>query len=124
MVVTVMREDDLKVRFSPPQASELEKLEHKSLIDYIYVGKPIDRYVGVYGSAPRIQLNNQIAELEQVKDFCYSAIETRSERDRGRAITSLRADREVTMGIVTDLKTELRKAGRLKVNYSAVKAGY
>lgn len=35
MVVTVMREDDPKVNVSKPNATETEKLEKKSLVDYI-----------------------------------------------------------------------------------------
>jgi len=33
--------------------------------------------------------------------------------------TSLRVDGDVTMGVVADLKTQLRKSGQLLVNYSA-----
>ena len=36
--------------------------------------------------------------------------------------TSIKADSEVTMGIVTDVKTELRKVNALKINYSTKKA--
>ncbi len=120
MVVTVMREDTLKVTFKPPQATELEKLEHKSLIDYVYIGVPLRQYQGVYGDAPRLQLNNQISEIDDIPSFSETLIAKREEADRGRIVTSIRADKEVTMGIVTDVKTELRKVGRLKLNYSAV----
>ena len=40
MIVTTMREVTLKVEFKVPQATELEKLEKKSLVTFIYVGKP------------------------------------------------------------------------------------
>ena len=40
MVVTVMRESELKVQVQVPQATELTKLEQKSLVNYIYIGKP------------------------------------------------------------------------------------
>ena len=42
MIVTTMREVTLKVEFKVPQATELEKLEKKSLVTFIYVGKPTD----------------------------------------------------------------------------------
>ena len=120
MVVTVMREDNLKVENMRPQASELQKLEHKSLIDYIHIGKPLRQYQEIYGTAPRIQLNNQISKLENIYAYCENSTTSRSESDRGKIITSLKADKDVTMGIVTDVKTELRRAGRLKINYSAI----
>ena len=40
MMVTSMREVTLKVVFQAPQATELQKLEKKSLVTFIYVGKP------------------------------------------------------------------------------------
>jgi hypothetical protein len=43
------------------------------------------------------------------------------EAKRPKITSSLRVDGEVTMGIVQDVKTELRKSGQLKVNYSAKK---
>ncbi|MEG1634540.1 MAG: biopolymer transporter ExbD, partial [Rikenellaceae bacterium] len=40
MVTTVMREVELKVQVRLPEASEIQKLENKSLISFIYVGPP------------------------------------------------------------------------------------
>ena len=41
MVITTMREATLKVRFQPPKANEIQKLEKKSLVANIYIGAPI-----------------------------------------------------------------------------------
>ena len=38
MIVTSMREVTLKVQFKVPAATELEKLEKKSLVSFIYIG--------------------------------------------------------------------------------------
>ena len=38
---------------------------------------------------------------------------------KGIFTVSLKVDEEVTMGIVTDVKQELRKADALKINYAA-----
>ena len=40
MSVTSMKEVSYKVQFKNPQATELTKLEKKSLVRYIYVGTP------------------------------------------------------------------------------------
>ena len=40
MVVTVMREMEIKVENRLPQATELTKLERKSLVSFIYIGAP------------------------------------------------------------------------------------
>ena len=119
MVVTVMRESELKVQVSVPQGTELEKLERKSLVSYLYVGKPTRKWQAVYGTAPRLQLNDQVATPKDIFRFIADEKESRSEADRNALIASLRVDKEITMGLVTDVKTELRKAGQLKINYSA-----
>ena len=117
MVVTVMRESELKVQVSVPQGTELEKLERKSLVSYLYVGKPTRKWQAVYGTAPRLQLNDQVATPKDIFRFIADEKESRSEADRNALIASLRVDKEITMGLVTDVKTELRKAGQLKINY-------
>ena len=119
MVVTVMRESDLKVKVTVPQATELEKLERKSLVSYLYVGKPLRKYQALYGTAPRLQLNNQLSTVDDIPTYMEAERADRAEEDRGLITASLRVDREITMGLVTDVKTELRKSGQLRINYSS-----
>ncbi|MBY5958291.1 biopolymer transporter ExbD [Membranicola marinus] len=121
MVVTVMREGERKVQVVVPQATQLEKLEKKSLVNTIYIGRPTKKYQSIYGTQPRVQLDDKFSNhldgdialfLEQHKLKV-------NEQLWGQIITSIRADRDVTMGIVQDVKTALRKANQLKINYSA-----
>ena len=59
MATTTMREVELRVQVKSsdlPKATEIKKLEKKSLVSYIYVGKPLKEYVGMYGTEPRIQI--------------------------------------------------------------------
>ena len=117
MVTTVLRETNLKVNISPPFASEIKKLEKKSLVSYINIGKPIQ--VKIYGTAPRIQLNDAFASKEKIREFISSEREKMTEADRKKMTVSLKCDKNVEMGIVTDVKEELKKASALKVNYSS-----
>ena len=119
MVVTVLRQSELKIRVVTPEATELTKLEDKSLVNYIYVGKPTPQYQDLYGTAPQLQLNDKISRLDQIPFFLAEFKQGVPEQLHGRITSSLRVDGEITMGIVTDVKTELRKAGQLRVNYSA-----
>lgn len=123
MVVTVMRSAELKVDVRTPLATELENLEQKSLVSYIYVGRPKEEFQGERGTSPVIQLNDKFAELNEIPLFIFQFKEKTAEKDRGRITSSLRVDRNVTMGIVQDIKTQLRKSGQLKVNYSAKPRG-
>jgi biopolymer transport protein ExbD len=73
MVTTVMRETDLKVKLVVPQATEIQKLEKKSLVSYIYIGPPSESFRAKFGTAPRIQLNDAFAVPSPLLDyFCES----------------------------------------------------
>lgn len=119
MVITTMREATLFVRIVPPVASEVQKLEKKSLVSYIYVGPPID--ARKFGTEPRIQLNDQLANVNEIMSFVEAERLSRDEVDRPLLTTSIKADRTVKMGLVTDVKQELRKANALKINYSTAR---
>lgn len=119
MVVTVLRDSDKKLDVTTPQASELTKLEKKSLVNYIYIGRPTDKYKNTYGSKPRIQLGDKIADVSDIPLFLEKHKNKLSEKERDQITSSLRVDGSVTMGIVGDVKTALRKANQLKINYSA-----
>ncbi|MDV7396337.1 biopolymer transporter ExbD, partial [Arthrospira platensis SPKY1] len=115
MVVTVLRDAELKVRVVTPYATELTKLEEKSLVNYIYVGRPLERYRELYGTKPRIQLGDKFASTAEITLFLEQHKIKVPEARHGQITSSLRVDGEVTMGIVQDVKTQLRKSGQLKV---------
>ena len=119
MVSTVMRETTLIVKVKLPEATEVQKLERKSLVSYIYIGQPVRS--GMYGTEPRIQLNDSFAEVADIQEFITKEREERDEADRKFLTTSIKADETTRMGVVTDVKQELRKAGAFKINYSSRK---
>lgn len=121
MVSTTMKEVDLKVSVNVPQASEIKKLEKKSLVSYIYIGKPKDKFTKTYGTEPRIQLNDQFADPKDIASFIESEREQKDEKEVPLMTTSLKVDENTKMGIVTDVKQELRKVSALKINYSTKK---
>ncbi len=119
MIVTSMREVTLKVEFTVPQGTELEKLEKKSLVSFIYVGRPTEELRKKMGSESRIQLNDKFADVADVMDYVYQERANMSESDQPFMRVSLKIDQDTKMGIVTDIKQALRKAYALKINYSA-----
>lgn len=116
MVTTVMREVDLKVKIDQPEATEVQKLENKALVDYIYIGPPTD--IKKYGTEPKIQLNDDYATIADIRPFIEAKRATRDEQLVPKLTTSLKVDKETKMGVVSDVKQELRKAQALKINYS------
>jgi len=125
MVATTMKEQDIKVRITLPKATELQKLERKSLVSFIYVGPPIVAYQKTFGTAPKIQLDDAFADPSGIIQFIENKrakkIEAKEEHLIPYMTTSLRVDKAVKMGIISDIKQELRKAQALKINYSTLK---
>jgi len=122
MVSTTMREVTLLVESSAmPDARQISKLEKKSLISNIYIGKPKDQYVGAYGTEPRVQLNDKIARVEDIIEFVTNEKASRSEEDQNMITNNLKVHMDTKMGIITDVKQELRKANSLRVSYATRK---
>ena len=117
MIVTTMREVTLTVKFVVPAGPELEKLEKKSAVSFIYVGPPTDQLRAQFGSTTRIQLNDRYAEPSEVMDFIYQ--ERQSMSDQTAQVVSIKADQKTQMGYITDIKEVLRRSWALKVNYSS-----
>jgi biopolymer transport protein ExbD len=121
MVATTMKEVEYKVVIRLPQASEAKKIEKKSLVSYIYVGPPVPALQSKFGTKPVIQLNDQIASLDQIAQYVELERANHSQADVPLMIFSLKVDKNTQMGIVSDIKNELRKVQALKINYSATK---
>lgn len=119
MMVTSMREVTLKVRIQKPVGTELEKLARKSCTSFIYIGKPTEMLRAQYGDGTRIQLNDNYAEPSEVYSFIMSDRGSLAEIDKPFYTISMKVDKDTPMGIVTDVKQQLRKAYALKIVYSA-----
>ena len=65
MIVTHMRDVDPQVRYQVPQGTELLKLNHKSAVSYVYIG----RVTGATVDSFYIQLNNKLATIDDIKAY-------------------------------------------------------
>ena len=126
MVITNMRESDIKVRFTPPLATEVQKLEKKSLVATVFVGTPISKNENTLPPGKiSVQLNDQTIKQENfvndVRDFIAAEKESRSEEDKQKLTFSIRADKDVQMRYINMVKVELRTNNALKINYATRK---
>ncbi|MBP5663973.1 MAG: biopolymer transporter ExbD [Bacteroidales bacterium] len=126
MVITTMREATLKVKFQPPKATEIQKLEKKSLVANIYIGAPISKNENTLPPGKvSVQLNDQTIKADQlasdVRDFIGTEKESRSEEDKNKLTFSLKVDKDVQMRYVNTIKNELRQNNALKINYATGK---
>jgi biopolymer transport protein ExbD len=119
MVTTVMRETDIMVKQILPKATQLTKIERKSLVSYIYIGEPKNN--SQYGNEPKIQVNDVFVDQDDIIQFVNQEKDKLSEVERDQITMSMKVDIEVKMGIVSDIQQELRKANARKLLYSSIR---
>lgn len=124
MIVTNMREVQLKVEYQVPHGKELERLAKKSTVVYIHIGRPVvpatnAAVAAADTAAVRIQMNDKFVE---VGDIAGLLIEERSQmapEDAAAMTVCIKADKDTPMRIVNDVKQALREADVLNVVYFA-----
>lgn len=147
MVTTSMRETESKVSISLPKATQAAKLERKDLASYINIGKPVQALQAKYGTEPRIQLNDSFKSVTEIRDFIAQEVVRTSQNNDKKAAAAekvqemtqsteasnaptstnsnmtvvLRVDKDTRMGIVSEVKHELRVCGALNIMYSTIK---
>jgi biopolymer transport protein ExbD len=118
MVATVMRDNTLMVENKLPAADQIQKLDKKDRVIYIYAGKPSPRYESKYGDQARIQLNDKFSVVSDVGAYVLAERATKREELQNVLTTALKVDGETNMGVISDIKQELRKVNALKINYT------
>ncbi|MGD2004844.1 MAG: biopolymer transporter ExbD [Flavobacteriaceae bacterium] len=118
MVATVMRDSTLMIVNVLPTADQIQKLDKKDRVMYIYAGKPSSRYQDKYGTSAKIQLNDKFASVAEVGAFILAERAAKRQELQNVLTTSLKVDGDTKMGLITDIKQELRKVNALKINYT------
>ena len=116
MVTTVLRETTINVKQVIPDATQLRKLQRKSLVSYVYIGEP--KKIEQWGAEPRIQVNDVFREPKDLIVWVNEEKSKLSEIERDQLTVSLKVDEEVKRGLIADVETELRKANSRKILYS------
>lgn len=109
MVSTVFKESEgLNVRL--PDAKKIEKLKGKRDIATVWVDR-----------AGNISLDDKLVEVTQLRNLIYTKV---ADPLHPMKLVSMRVDKDVDMGLVTDIHEELRVVGgaALQVNYSTLTA--
>ncbi|MBQ8336517.1 MAG: biopolymer transporter ExbD [Bacteroidaceae bacterium] len=119
MIVTSMREEEVKIEFKLPKGTGLSKIERKTAVVNIHIGSPSKQYVSQFGTSTRVQLNDRFANVKDVAPFVINERSLMRQADQAIMKVALKADQNVQMGIMTDVKMELRHARALSIMYSA-----
>ena len=118
MVTTVFREVTINVKQRIPDATQLRKLERKSLVSYLYVGEP--KKTDQWGTEPRIQANDVFIEPKDVTLWVAQEKDKLNEVERDQITIALKVDEEAKRGLISDIELQLRKANARKLLYSTI----
>ncbi|MBO6623020.1 MAG: biopolymer transporter ExbD [Balneola sp.] len=112
MVTTVLREVTLKVKIDLTKATNIEKIEEKRLVSYIYIGP--ERLPNNRLGNDKVQIDDSIQEdIGAIRQIMYDKL-----LEEQRMIVSLRVDESSEFGLLTDVQEELKQAQAFKINYS------
>jgi biopolymer transport protein ExbD len=118
MSVTSMKEVSFKVKFTMPEATELQALEKKNLVRFVYVGVPSDSKMGTLS---RIQLDDDIVDdPTQIMTYVVNERSAMAEELQDQLVIALKADKYTKMGIINEVEQALRNAYALKITYTAL----
>lgn len=118
MVTTVLREVTINVKQRIPDASQLRKLERKSLVSYLYIGEP--KKTSQWGTEPRIQANDVFIEPKDVLLWVNQEKDKLNEVERDQITIAMKVDKEAKRGLVSDVEFQLRKASARKLLYTTL----
>jgi biopolymer transport protein ExbD len=111
MIVTHMRQVETHVRYQLPQGTEVGQEASKTGLVYILIGE----------GSEMIQVNDRMVRVDEVAQCINRIREEMTEEERQRLTVCIRADRNTEMGIINDVKQQLRRAGALNIFYAAKK---
>lgn len=117
MVTTELRKTSIDVMQRIPEATQLKKLQRKTLIADLYIGEPkkIDQ-----GIDAKIQVNDVFISTKDIITWASRSRDAIAENERDQFTVSFKVDSETKRGIIADVETELRKANARKILYSTM----
>lgn len=117
MVTTELRKTSIDVMQRIPEATQLKKLQRKSLIADLYIGEPKKKD---QGTDAKIQVNDVFITTKDIISWASRTRDGLPESERDQFTVSFKVDSEAKRGIIADVETELRKANARKILYSSM----
>jgi len=108
MIVTHMRQTEVKVRVAEPYGTQLEQQKANPEVVNILIGHD-----------GKIQLGSRLGDLSEVASFVVSARSALQPDQQERFAVCLKADKQTPMGVIQQVKQTLREQGVLRIYYSA-----
>jgi biopolymer transport protein ExbD len=117
MVTTELRKTSIDVMQRIPEATQMKKLQRKTLIADLYIGEPKKRDQGMDA---KIQVGDAFITVKDIITWASRSRDALAENERDQFTVSFKVDSEAKRGIIADVETELRKANARKILYSTM----
>ncbi len=119
MSVTVLRVQMTELELQLPKATESAKVKRSALISYIYVAPAPDQQPDEKDFI--VQLNNDIIELQKLPKAIKALQAEVSEDKRAQFRCLIKADEQIKMRAIDQVKSALREAEQYKITYASLK---
>ena len=118
MVTTELRETAIDVQQRIPEATQLRKLQRKSLVTNLYIGEP--KKTEQFGKEAKIQADDVFIEPKDIVLWVNRQKDLLPENERDQLTVAMKVDSEAKRGIIADVESELRKANARKILYTTM----
>ncbi len=118
MVTTELRETAIDVQQRIPEATQLRKLQRKSLVTNLYIGEP--KKTEQFGKEAKIQADDVFIEPKDIVLWVNRQKDLLPENERDQLTVAMKVDNEAKRGIIADVESELRKANARKILYTTM----
>jgi len=108
MVATVLKTEAIKTNFELPKATQLTEVKKQSKILNIYMG------IDAKEKATVIQIEDYLIPFEKLENLITSIKSKNSDKE---IVVALKADKQIKMFEVNNVKTLLRKKNLRKITY-------
>jgi len=116
-VTTELRKTSIDVQQHIPMATELRKLQRKTLVVDLYIGEPKTKG---QGDDFKIQADDNFIAPSEVLLWVSRKRDGLPEAERDLMTVSLKVDEKTKRAIIADVETELRKANARRILYAAL----
>ena len=113
MIVTHMRTETQRFELQTPTGKELSQPSNKHVITNLYVATDSQ-------GNTLIQIGNNLLSLSQVAPTITALRQNLSDDSANLFTINIKADKNTSMGVISDIKHELRKSGALNIRYNAI----
>lgn len=121
MMSTHMRDDNRRLIYDEPRGSELAVFSKKPWMMNLYIGMPQDADNLNSGKRILMQLNDKYVAPEEIEDYVLLYGSSLSPENRDNLTVVIKADKNIPMSVISNVRNSLRKANVRKIIFSALK---